>query len=276
MKIVDIEKGEIFGVNGFDLLIVAVSVFIGYLALTTILSNPLVFDGEEVYKAVKVAKKLNSKGFIFEANAKVRQIGDPRNIERTKKGVIVRAYGGTLVLKDKNGNIYTIGGKESYLEEFAADSVVFTPMYNNVLYFHMNQNVTFDDFNSFVEALDKIKSYSGAYMLVVSGDIGISNPEVKFPEFKDAVEDCYLCIDSKAILQDRDYYTIRYTLAELSEIKRLNFKSGYVETDDLKVYLGYKEELPPDKENKIVEFLLNNKFIEDKDEVGYVSVNELF
>lgn len=276
MKIVDIENGKILGINGFDLLIATIFVFLGYLTLTTVLSNPLVFDGEEVYKAVKAANKLTSKGFIFEAHAKVRQIGDPRNIERTKKGVIIRAYGGTLVLKDKRGNIYTIGGRESYLEDFAAEKVVLTPFYTSVLYFYLNQNLSFDNFQSFVAALDKIRAISGAEMLVVSGDIGVFKPEVEFPEFQDAISKCYLCTSAIPILQDKNFYTIKYTLTELNEIKKLKFKSSTVKTHNLKVYLGYTRELSPSDENKIVEFLLNNQFIEDENEVGYVSVYELF
>jgi len=48
MKLIDRKEGKIFGVNAVDLFIIAVFLFLGYMAASTMFEDKLSFGGEEV------------------------------------------------------------------------------------------------------------------------------------------------------------------------------------------------------------------------------------
>jgi len=274
MKLIDRKEGKIFGVNAVDLFIIAVFLVLGYMAASTIFEDKLSFDGEEVYKAVKAYNKLEKKGFLVEAVAVGRDIGDPYGEEKEKEGIVKKAYGGTLVLKNRYGDEVTVGGSMSYLEDFAARKVELKPLYGSSVSFYFSKE-EFSSFRDFLKALREIKRETEAEHVVLTGEILILNPGVKFPDFKEEAEDCFTCVWSTAQKVDENFYSSRYYLVDLGEVERLGLSSGKVTLKNFKVYLGFSDELDMEELNRVYSYLEAEGYLRDRREASYVSIEEL-
>ncbi len=274
MKLIDRKKGKIFGINAIDFLVIAVFLFLGFITISTVFQNKLVYNGEEVYQAVKAVNKLEMKGFLVEATVTGRNIGDPFGSEIVKQGMVVNAYGGTLVLKNKYDDKTTVGGSMSYLEDFAAKKVELRPLYDSSVSFYPSRK-EFSNFSNFIDTLKDIKKESGAVNVVLSGNVLIQNPKIDFPVFKNNAEKCFTCVRSKAQKLDINFYSLNYYLVDLSEVERLNLSSGKVTLKNFKVYLGFSGKLKEAKLDRLYSYLEADGILRDRREATYVSVEKL-
>ncbi|WP_457555847.1 TrmB family transcriptional regulator sugar-binding domain-containing protein [Candidatus Pyrohabitans sp.] len=274
MKIADIKEGKILGVNFVDLIVVTLVLFLAISFMRTVLHDPLSFSGEEVYKAVKTYNRLESKGFLAEAEVEATAVGDPTGSERRLRGLVVSARGGTLYIKNSYGDELSVGGSMSYLEDMAAKRITLIPVYAASLSFY--SNITrFANFSQLMLSLEALKRTTGASSVVLSGEVSISQPETRFLEVKKAVESCYLCLNARVFKIGDDLYVLSLRVVELGELERLNLSSGEVVARNLRIYLGYEEELEYSQVEDARGTAKRLGFLRDVGEATYVSVAEL-
>ncbi|HEQ78069.1 MAG TPA: hypothetical protein ENI78_00385 [Euryarchaeota archaeon] len=274
MKLIDRKKGKIFGINVIDFFVIAVFLFLVFITISTVFQNKMVYNGEEVYQAVKAVNKLEMKGFLVEATVTGRNIGDPFGKEIVKQGMVVDAYGGTIVLKNKYGDKTTVGGSMSYLEDFSANRVELIPLYDSSVSFYPSKR-QFSNFSNFIDTLKDIKKESGAVNVVLSGNVLIQNPGVGFPVFENNAARCFACVRSKAQKLGVNFYSLNYYLIDLNEVERLNLSSGEVTLKNFKVYLGFSGKLKEEKLDKLYSYLKADGILRDRREATYVSVEKL-
>jgi len=274
MKLIDIKEGKVLGVNFVDLIAIALVLFLAFSFARTVLGEPLSFSGEEVYKAVKTYNKLESKGFLIEVEVQGSAIGDPTGKERKFQGLVIAARGGTLYIKNEYGDEFSVGGSMSYLEDVAAKQIKLKPLYSSSLSFY--SNVTrFDSFREFISQLEQLKFNAGASRVMLTGEISISQPEMKYLDVKKSVEDCFFCLNAKAYKIGDDLYMLSLKAVDLGELGKLDFKSGEVVAKNLRIYLGYNGELEAEK---VMQAELTSKklgFLREVGEATYVSIDEL-
>ncbi|NOZ59237.1 MAG: hypothetical protein GXO66_06650 [Euryarchaeota archaeon] len=274
MKIVDPERGRILGVNLVDLLVLVLVVFLALSFARTVLHDPLNFSGEEVYKAVKTYNRLESKGFLVEARVVGTAIGDPHERQRSFSGLVVAARGGTLYIKNTHGDEFSVGGSMSYLEDVAAERITLMPAYSASLSFY--SNITrFENFSDFLLRLEELGLATGASSVVLTGEVSISQPGMRFLDVKKALERCYLCLSARTFKIGDDLYVLSLRVVELDELKKLNLKSGEVVATDLKIYLGYGEGVDYARIQEAERTALELGFLRDEGEAAYVSIEEL-
>jgi hypothetical protein len=274
MKLIDIKEGKVLGVNFVDLIAIALVLFLAFSFARTVLGEPLSFSGEEVYKAVKTYNKLESKGFLIEVEVQGSAIGDPTGKERKFQGLVIAARGGTLYIKNEYGDEFSVGGSMSYLEDVAAKQIKLKPLYSSSLSFY--SNVTrFDSFREFISQLEQLKFNAGASRVMLTGEISISQPEMKYLDVKKSVEDCFFCLNAKAYKIGDDLYMLSLKAVDLGELGKLDLKSGEVVAKNLRIYLGYNGELEAEK---VMQAELTSKklgFLREVGEATYVSIDEL-
>ncbi|WP_456475068.1 TrmB family transcriptional regulator sugar-binding domain-containing protein [Candidatus Pyrohabitans sp.] len=274
MKLLDIKEGKVLGVNFVDFIAIALVLFLAFSFARTVLAEELVFSGEEVYKAVKTYNKLESKGFLAEAEIRGTAIGDPTQRERNFSGVVVAARGGTLYIRNQHGDEFTVGGSMSYLEDVAAKEIRLMPLYSSSLSFYSKKE-RFGDFREFLDALKQLKQSTGASRLVLKGEISISQPGMRYLDVKNAIEGCFYCVGSRAYKTGEDLYVLSFRDIELGELEHLNLESGEVVTRKLRIYLGYEEELEKPKVEEAARAAVVQGFLREEGDATYVSVGEL-
>ena len=274
MKLIDIREGKILGVNFVDLIAVALVFFLIFSFARTVLGEPLTFSGEEVYKAVKTYNKLESKGFLVEVEVGGTAIGDPTGEEKEFKGMVVAARGGTLQIKNEYGDLFSVGGSMSYLEDVAAKKIRLMPLYTSSISFYSKKEY-FGNFGEFINQLEQLKRETGASRVVLTGEVSISQPGRGYLDVKKTVEDCFFCLNAKAYKIGDDLYTLSFKAMELGELEKLNLASGEVFVKNLRIYLGYDEDLGREEVKRIKLSVERLGFITDEGEATYVSVDEL-
>lgn len=274
MKIVDPKEGKILGVNFVDLFVLILVFFLALSFARTVLGDPLSFSGEEVYKAVKTYNRLESKGFLVEATVVGTAIGDPTGRERSFSGLVVAGRGGTLYIKNEYGDEFSVGGSMSYLEDVAAKRISFAPSYTASLSFY--SNITrFANFSDFLLRLEELRLATGASSVVLSGEVSISQPEMRFLDVKKGVERCFFCLNARAFKIGDDLYVLSLKVVEIGELERLNLRSGEVVAKNLRIYLGYGDELSYEEVLRAENELHKLRFLREVGEATYVSVAEL-
>lgn len=271
----DRKKGKLLGVNLFDLLVIAVFVFLAFMAISTAFKSSLNFDGEEVYKAVKAYNKMEKKGFLVEGEVEGKDIGNPYGESRVIEGVVKKAYGGTLEVENRYGDKTTVGGSMSYMEDFAASRVELKPLYRSVVAFY-NAKRNYQSYSQFMESMEGLREESGAQHLVMEGEVQISRPSLGFPRFKARTEACYLCVESHAIKVDQGHYTTNLNLVDLKEMKGLKLSSGEVTlSKGFTIYLGYSQGLSRERVDRVYEILKSDGYLISESGASYVAIEEL-
>ncbi|MDI6655587.1 MAG: hypothetical protein QME59_06855, partial [Candidatus Hydrothermarchaeota archaeon] len=76
MKLLDAKEGKFIGVNAVDLIVAVIVLFLIFSLGTKVMAKPLTFSGEQMYTAITAYKKLESKGFLIEANIEGKWIAN--------------------------------------------------------------------------------------------------------------------------------------------------------------------------------------------------------
>jgi len=92
MKYLDFEKGKILGVNVIDLAVLLLLLYFAFSFGTKVMSPGLTYSGEQMYSAITTHQKLDTKGFLIEAEVSGRLVRD--DSEFKQRGVLVSSKGG--------------------------------------------------------------------------------------------------------------------------------------------------------------------------------------
>jgi|Deesub1362B_J571_1020462.scaffolds.fasta_scaffold00320_26 hypothetical protein len=274
MKLLDIKEGKVLGVNFVDLIFVALILFLAFSFARTVLAEELVFSGEEVYKAVKTYNKLESKGFLIEAEIRGINIGDPMQRERNFSGMVIAARGGTLHIKNQYGDEFRVGGSMSYLEDVAAKEIKLMPLYSSSLSFYSKKE-HFGNFSEFLAELEQLRENTDASRMVLTGEISISQPGRRYLDVKKAIEGCFYCVDARAYKIGEDLYMLSLRAVDLGELEHLNLESGEVIARNLRIYLGYDRELERERVAEAAKAAVMQGFLREEGDATYVSIGEL-
>jgi hypothetical protein len=158
MKIIDRERGMIFGINFIDLLVGVIIVFLLFSFGSKVLVKDLTYSGDEMYSAIQAYQRLDSKGFLIEAEVEGKWIADQEEV-RTR-GILVRPRSGAFEFKTKDGQKVWLGGSMSYLEDIAVSRMTFVPLDNFVVRLHQPP-VTFDSYSGMIGYFKDIKTRYG-------------------------------------------------------------------------------------------------------------------
>ncbi|GEM_PF-1206068 len=274
MRIVDTEEGRILGVNFVDLVVLAVILFLAFSFGKTLLGSELVFDGDEVYKAVKAYSRLDSKGFIVEARIEGRYIGDPTRKLRSMRGVVVSARGGTLYLRNIHGEVYTVGGSMSYLEDVAAERIELLPVAESTLGMY-SARTHFRSTGEMLDALEELRQAAGAGRLMLTGELLLASGNASLPVLKRELETCYYCTTLEVYRAGEGLYLISMKNVELSELSALRRHAGDVSAEELRIYLGYGRELSSGELEEAEKAAAELGFLRRGGETGYASIRRL-
>ncbi len=274
MKVIDTKEGRILGVNFVDLLVLTVLLFLAFSFGKTLLGSELVFDGDEVYKAVKAYSRLDSKGFIVEAGIEGRYIGDPTRKLRSMRGVVVAARGGTLYIKNTYGEVYTVGGSMSYLEDVAAERIELLPMAESTLSMYSARSY-FRSMPEMLDALEELRRASGAGRLVLTGEMLLALQNASLPELKRELEECYYCTSLEVYRAGEGVYLVAMKNVELSELSALRGYAGDASVRELRIYLGYGDELSREEVEEAERAAVELGFLRRGGETGYASIRRL-
>jgi len=125
MKIVDRERGTLFGINFIDLLVGAIIIFLVFSFGSKVLVKDLTYSGDEMYSAIQAYQRLDSKGFLIEAEVDGKWIADQEEVQL--RGILVRPRSGAFEFKTQDGQRAWLGGSMSYLEDIAVEEMTFIP-----------------------------------------------------------------------------------------------------------------------------------------------------
>jgi hypothetical protein len=222
MKLIDVREGKVLGVNFVDLLVLLVVGFIAFSFASQILSEDLTFGGEEMYNAIQAFQKLDSKGFLLEADVKGKWIAD--DSEFHSKGLLLSTSGGAFVMKLKDGRIIRLGGSMAYIEDIAVSEMTILPLYNHVVLL-FSEPMDFSSYEEFLEYLEFRKSGLDADHLLLTADISFRNPSEGTKEIHNELEKLYLVKSTPIVGSGGGESIFRVNLVELSELKSLRIES---------------------------------------------------
>ncbi len=231
MKIIDFEKGKVFGVNFFDLFIIITLIFLGFMFYKTFSTSFPIYSGDEIHKADRDFKKLLSKGILVEAKVEGKIVGSDEKVKID--GIVVKSSRLSLTIREKDLSKVIVGGKNAEIEEIAADRIVFNPLYKSTLRFAFIAREM--KFSEIITRLENLKKNLNAQDIIIYGNIFGKN-------IKAGIIDCYYCIEAVAA---RDYVYLNHV--SIRELKKIDF---YVENSDLTLYVGFRECLSEEEVKK--------------------------
>ncbi len=234
MRIIDFERGKIFGINFFDLFIIITVLFLSFMFYKTFSTSFPVYDGDEIHKADRDFKKLLSKGILVEAKVEGKIVGSDENI--VVDGIVVKSNRLSLTIREKDLSKITVGGKTAELEEIAAKKIIFHPLYRSTVRFTaVAKNMKFSDL---IQSLEELKKSLNAEDIVLYGN-------VFGKDIKAGIIDCYYCIDAVSM---NDYVYLNYV--SIRELKKIDF---YIINSDLTIYVGFGKCLSEDEIKNVEE-----------------------
>ena len=245
MSIIDRERGRIFGVNAVDLFAGLVVVFLAFSLVTKILSPELVYSGEEMYSAIQDYRKLDTKGFLIEAEVKGKWIVDEE--EYLGRGLIAETKSGSFALRTPEGQYIWIGGSMAYLEDIAAEEIVFLPSDNYVVALTLEPG-EFSGISELVAFLEDKKKEFRADTLRLGGatvlpaDIAFITPGTSAQEILNQFDQLYKVRYFNVIQAGEKETRVRLRLADLEELKKVRIPASRVVMSRTVAYLGYAEE----------------------------------
>lgn len=244
MSFIDRERGRVFGVNAVDLFVAIVVAFIVFSLVSKLLSPPLVYSGEEMYSAIQDYRKLDTKGFLIEAQVEGKWIVDEEDFNG--RGLIADTKSGSFALRTEDGRYIWIGGSMAYLEDIAADRIVFLPSDNYVLTLTLEPR-EFGSFKELVAFLESKKKEFRADTLRLGGatvlpaDIAFITPAEGAQEILNQFDRLYKVRYFSVIQAGEKETRVRMRLADLEELKKVEIPSSRVVISRTVIYVGYKE-----------------------------------
>lgn len=244
MKLINADKGKVLGVNAIDLFVLIIAAFLLFSFASKLLKADFVYSGDEMYNAIQDYRKLDSKGFLVEAEIEGTWIVDEQDFRG--RGMIVDTRSGSFALKSEDGRVIWIGGSMAYLEDIAASRIIFRPSDAYVTRLTIESR-EFQSYESFLTYLEEKKKELGAESLRVGGssalpaDIAFMNPESSAQEIFNQFDRLYR-IKYYSILQvGKEETRIRLMLADLEELRKISTGSSKVVISKSYLYAGYKE-----------------------------------
>lgn len=244
MRFIDREKGRLLGVNAVDFFVLIVVSFLAFTVISKFLAPPFVYSGEEMYSAIQDYSKLNSKGFLVEARVKGKWIVDETEFDGV--GIIADTRSGSFALRTEDGRYIWIGGSMAYLEDIAADRIVFLSSDSYVVTLTLEPR-EFSGFKELVAFLEdrkremKAKSLRLGGASVLPADISFIAPRIKAQEILNQLDSLYKVKYFSVIQAGESETRIRLRLADLEELKKLDIPASKVVMSRSYAYVGYDE-----------------------------------
>ncbi len=235
----DRKKGKLFGVNLIDLLVVVFVIF----ALFSYISKPdeATYRGNQMYNAIQDFQRLDSRGFLVEANVTGTYLWD--NARFHESGILLPSTSGRLRLRKKNGDILVIGGERAYLEDVAASLIEMRQLDNHLVVFDIESR-SFDDYDGFISYLESIKREMAADHLYLDVEIAVdaSMSPAGRQEIVNELTSMYLVRSTYFSRTESQGFVMNMFKAELGELGGLTIPDGKVTTNRMRAYAGYAEE----------------------------------
>ncbi len=222
MKPINAKEGKVLGINFIDLMILLVVGFIMFSFASQILTKDLTFGGEEMYNAIQAFQKLDSKGFLLEADVTGKWIADEGEFH--SKGLLLSTSGGSFVMKLEDGKLIRLGGSMAYLEDIAVSEMTLKPLDNYVVLIHSDPK-GFASYQEFLGYLESRKEELGADHLLLTSDISFKKPVKGTKEIHNELEKLYLVKSTPIVGSGVDESLFRVNLVKLSELMSLNIES---------------------------------------------------
>jgi hypothetical protein len=240
MRMIDKQRGRIFGINFIDLMVGVVILFLVFSFGSKILIKDLTFSGDEMYSAIQTYQKLDSKGFLLAAKIDGKWIADEEDF--ASSGILIRPRSGAFEFKDVGGERLWVGGSMSYLEDVAVDRMTFIPLDNYVAKYPQDP-VEFASYQDMLSYFEAIKAEKGADHLMLSMDMAFVNPAKSAQEIFNDLDQLYYIRDvGKGQFRENEVI-FKVELVEVGELAKLDIASEKVIVGSVEgVYLGYEDE----------------------------------
>jgi len=236
---IDRKRGRIFGVNVVDLLIALIVLF----AIFSYISRPdeAVYRGNQLYIAIQDLQRLDSRGFLVEAEVTGTYLWDNTPFHET--GILLPSTAGRLRLRKRDGTIVVIGGERAYIEDVAASIIKMEPLDSYLVAFELEPR-SFEGYSSLISYLESLKEEMGADHLYLDIEIAVDSPmtPAERQEIVNELNAMYLVKAFYLPRADPQGFVINVVKAELSELADLNIPEGAVRTSRIRAYAGYSEE----------------------------------
>jgi hypothetical protein len=239
----DRKKGRIFGINIIDLLVVLILLF----AVVSYISKPeeSVCRGNQMYSCIQDFQRLDSRGFLVEANITGTYLWDETPFQES--GILLPSTLGRLRLRKSNGDIVVIGGERAYLEDVAASLIEMRHIDNYLVVFDLGSK-SFESYDKLLDYLDSVKNEIGADHLYLDVEIAVDAPmtPAQRQEIVNVLSSMYLVRSTHFSRTEAEGFVMNMVKGELSELGRIEIPEGMVRTNRIRVYAGYTDE--PDRE----------------------------
>ncbi len=241
MRYLDFKKGKIFGVNVVDLAVLFLVLYLAFSFGSKIISPKLTFGGEQMYSAITTHQKLDTKGFLVEAEVRGRWVKDDTEFRRT--GLLVSSKGGALRLKMDNGDLVSVGGSMAYVEDVAAEEILFKPLDRYIVSFSL-EPLSFDDYPSFVSYLEELKRELSSEHLYVTLDLALDAPmkQSDVQKLTNEIESMYLLRDFFLMRTGEGGAIVTLNRVEVGELHKLKVTPEKVTTSRVDVVAGFEAE----------------------------------
>ncbi|MFQ6105673.1 MAG: hypothetical protein ACE5NL_01200 [Candidatus Hydrothermarchaeaceae archaeon] len=238
MKIVDTKSGKIAGINVIDLIVLAVLIFFVFSFGSKILVKDFVFSGDEMYNAIQAYQRLDTKGFLVEADIKGKWIADesPAHV----KGILLDTKAGAIQFKDAAGAEMWVGGSMGYMEDIAASKIEFFPLSNYEIAIYREPR-EFAGYREMLDYFETIQKDLDADSLQLTADISFINYTGSAQDIFNAFNSIYRLKYVGIVQTSREEAILRLKLADLAGLKEQNLNANKISVGKMLVHLGYKD-----------------------------------
>ncbi|MCS4541090.1 MAG: hypothetical protein HY929_02015 [Euryarchaeota archaeon] len=275
MKLIDREKGKIFGINFVDLIVLlGILVLIGFLTFRYVsyTIETFEFSGSDIYRAVSTYTILSTQGFLVKAEIKGVWTGERQPF--SGGGLIVDAKSGQFVILLNHRKV-TVGGPLSYVEDIAADRIFLKCQSKSVVQAKMKGQTV----SSFEEIQNKIKNLADSFIeyspnnILATFKVGIeisgmqSSPAVS-QEVDNALYDQVFAKGMTVITRENGFEILFTHLSynDLSSIDKIlrqhNLYPQKIVTSSIDLYIGTEKLLSKNDANNIKLKIMGNPEIE--------------
>ncbi len=224
-------------INPVDLIVLLIIVF----AAVSYISKPSepIYRGNQMYIAIQDFQRLDSRGFLVEAEVKGTYLWD--GSAYSQKGLLLPSTAGRLRLKTPKGDIVVIGGERAYLEDVAASQINMTPVDNYLVMFDLDSKSfeSFSDFTSYIEGVKRELKAERLYL-----DVEIAIDSVMTPVERQIVVNeltaIYLVRSNYLPRTESQGFVINLNKAEITELAKLSIPEGRIATNRMRAYAGYQ------------------------------------
>jgi len=146
-------------------------------------------------------------------------------------------------MKLEDGEIISIGGSMAYIEDVAADRIVFHPLDNYIVSFSIGP-LGFDDYRSFVSYLEDVKGQLRSEHLYVSLDLALDSQmkQSDIQELTNEIGAMYMLRDFFMMRSGEEGAIITLDRVEVGELHKLSVIAERVTTSRVELIAGFESE----------------------------------